>query len=66
MKLIVNGKPKTVASGATLQSLLIELGLKDAKGTAVEFNDEFVEADEYGKKLKNGDKIEIVRFVGGG
>lgn len=62
----VNGSPRSVAVGATLQTLIFELGL-DAEAVAVERNREIVKrADWAGSVLTDSDRIEIVHFVGGG
>jgi len=66
MTVIVNSKPEEVPDGATVAGLLAQLKLTE-KRVAVESNKELVTRTEWATHiLKNGDKIEIVSFVGGG
>jgi thiazole synthase len=62
----VNGAPQRVAAGATVAALVETLGLDTAK-VAVERNLEIVARSTYRQvELAQGDRIEIVHFVGGG
>lgn len=66
MKLSINGEDRTFSSISTLSDLLSQLGLK-ADRVAVELNRELVPRDRWPQtKLADGDKLEIVHFVGGG
>ena len=65
MKLTVNGQPRDVSDGATLLDLLKDAGLSPGK-VAVELNRRLLRTERYGERLKEGDEIEIVTFVGGG
>ena len=66
MNLILNGEPKAVAGVADIAGLVAQLGL-DARKVAVERNLEIVPRSAYGRTaLADGDRIEIVSFVGGG
>ena len=66
MNLTVNGEPRAFAALASLLDLVAELGL-DARKVAVERNLEIVPRSAYGKtKVLDGDRIEIVHFIGGG
>jgi thiamine biosynthesis protein ThiS len=66
MLIEVNGERREVASGATVRSLLVELGLGDTL-VAVERNHEIVPRAQHGHtEVCDGDRIEIVHFVGGG
>lgn len=66
MTITVNGKPREVATGTTLEKLVHDLGL-DKSRIAVEVNREIVRKVDYaGAVLRPGDSIEIVTFVGGG
>ena len=66
IKVVVNGAEKTFSQSPTILRLLEELDIKP-QGIAVELNFEIVSKSKYGKTvLKHGDKIEIVRMVGGG
>jgi len=66
MKLFLNGEPVETPDGATVAGFLDQLGLPQ-KGVAVERNREIVPKSAYGEtRLTEGDRIEIVQFVGGG
>jgi thiazole synthase len=62
----VNGEPQRIAADATVATLVESLGLDPAK-VAVERNLEIVPRSTYAEvALADGDRIEIVHFVGGG
>lgn len=62
----VNGEAWDVAPGTSVQGLLLLLGLEPTK-IAVERNLEIVPKSQYEATiLCDGDRIEIVQFVGGG
>ena len=62
----VNGQDRRTGAAATVMSFLEELGLNPAR-VAVERNREIVPRSRYGvTALAEGDRIEIVQFVGGG
>ena len=66
VQIIVNGEEKIFEEGVTIFKLLNELNVKP-QGIAVELNLEIAPKGKYGETvLKNGDRIEIVRMVGGG
>lgn len=66
MELIVNGDPMVVAGPLSLAQLVIDLGLEGDK-VAVERNREIVPRSSYGQvALAEGDRLEIVHFIGGG
>lgn len=66
MRLIVNGEPYETLKTDTIQSLLDELGISSVR-VAVEVNLNIIKKVDYSNyKLKDGDKIEIINFVGGG
>ncbi len=66
MNLFLNGEPTETPVGATVAAFLEQLGLPQ-KGVAVERNREIVPKSAYGDtRLAEGDRIEIVQFVGGG
>lgn len=66
MQLEVNGEAREVAEGTTVRELLALLALADQL-VAVERNEEIVPRAEHASAtLREGDRIEIVRFVGGG
>ncbi len=62
----VNGEEREIEEATTI-SKLIEVLEVNPKGIAVEVNSEIVPRRTHGEaKIKDGDKIEIVRMVGGG
>jgi thiazole synthase len=66
MKLQVNGEEKTVEAPLTLATLITNMGLKPDR-VAVELNREIAPRDRWGEtQLNDGDRLEIVHFVGGG
>ena len=66
MKATVNGEERELASGATLASLLAELGMP-AGGIAVAKNECVVRRADYASHvLADGDRIEIIKAVAGG
>ncbi len=66
MKLVVNGEDREFSSIATVSALLEQLGMKPDR-VAVELNRELVSRERWDKtRLSDGDKLEIVHFVGGG
>ena len=66
MEIFLNGKPREVAAGATVASLLVELGL-DPRQLAVERNLELApRAEHRSTVLAAGDRVEVVTLVGGG
>ncbi|HEX5435256.1 MAG TPA: sulfur carrier protein ThiS [Candidatus Angelobacter sp.] len=66
MILIINGDSREFPDGLTLSALITQLGMK-ADRVAVELNLEIVPRDQWeATQLKDGDKLEIVHFVGGG
>ncbi|MDE2486383.1 MAG: sulfur carrier protein ThiS [Alphaproteobacteria bacterium] len=66
MQLTVNGELRTFQAIADVAGLVAALGL-DARKVAVERNLEIVPRSAYGlTPLAEGDRIEIVHFIGGG
>jgi sulfur carrier protein len=66
LQLIVNGEDRTFDGVADVAGLVRALGL-DVRKVAVERNLEIVPRSTYDKtKLTDGDRIEIVHFIGGG
>jgi sulfur carrier protein len=66
MKLYLNGEPADAPDGVTVAGFLDRLGFPQ-KGVAVERNREIVPKSLYGTtRLEDGDRLEIVQFVGGG
>ena len=66
MTITVNGKPMEVEAGLSVEGLLTLLKVK-REYTAVAVNRDIVRKAEYDAvKLSEGDKVEIVRPMGGG
>lgn len=65
MQIQLNGEPREV-NADTILALVEELGL-DIRKVAVERNLEIVPKSQHGlTALAEGDRIEVVQFVGGG
>ena len=66
MRLQLNGEPREFDAPMTVASLVEKLGL-DARKVAIERNLEIVPRSAYAATaLGEGDRLEIVNFVGGG
>jgi thiamine biosynthesis protein ThiS len=69
MDIVLNGQPRTVGldpQTATLEALIAALEMKQDR-IAVERNGEIVRRAEWAATVvRNGDRFEIVHFVGGG
>lgn len=66
LNLTINGEPRTVPGPMTVAGLLAELGFVAGK-VAVERNLEIVPRSTYAAvAIEDGDRFEIVRFIGGG
>ena len=66
MKLIVNGESAEISDGSTVADLLSKFELQPAR-IAVELNEGLVRRTEFAATpLHDGDRLEIVTFVGGG
>ncbi len=66
MILSINGEQRNLEAGSTLAGLVASLGL-DPRKVAVERNLEIVPRACYAQThLAEGDRIEIVHFIGGG
>jgi sulfur carrier protein len=65
-KIYLNGKETEIKKEITVQEFILSQGL-DNKMIAVAINMKIIHKNEYCKTIiNNGDKIEIVRPVGGG
>ena len=63
---VINGKSRTIPAGTTVEALIAELGLGDRR-VAVERNREVVPRAQHPTTvLADGDRLELVTFVGGG
>ena len=66
MALTVNGQPHAMADGSTVSQLLDTLQIKPER-VVVEVNLKILKRHEHHDvRLRSGDQVEIVRFVGGG
>jgi sulfur carrier protein len=69
MYFVLNGQTREfeqLVPGANLQDLIVELGLKGDR-VAIEHNGNIVPRAEWADApLADGDRLEIVHFVGGG
>ena len=66
MKLVINGNDHSAEAPMTLRVLIEQLGMK-ADRVAVELNRKIVPRDRWVETLlADGDRLEIVHFVGGG
>ncbi|MBM4183825.1 MAG: sulfur carrier protein ThiS [Gemmatimonadetes bacterium] len=66
MTIRLNGKSREVRDGLTVRSLLEELELHPGM-VVVELNRDILERDRYADvRVRDGDSLELVHFVGGG
>ena len=66
MKITVNGRPRDVEAGTTVDGLLELLGVP-RQFTAVAVNREITPKSAYAAvELSEGDRVEVVRPMGGG
>lgn len=66
MQIVVNGTPRAAPPGSTVASLLKELAISPER-VAVERNLDIVARERFAETaLAEGDRIEIIQFVGGG
>lgn len=64
--IIVNGERQALPEPATVQQLVVDLGLTGGR-LAVEVNTEIVPRSEFSQcRLRDGDRVEIVHAIGGG
>ena len=66
MTVIVNGEPRDLAPGSSVSALLEALAL-NPKTVVAQLNDDIVERGQFDATvIQDGDRLELVRFVGGG
>lgn len=66
IRVTLNGEARSLPAGLSLSAMLIHLGL-DPRKVAVERNLEIAPRSAYGEiAVEDGDRLEIVQFVGGG
>lgn len=64
--IVVNGESREIPAGTTVAELVVQLGL-GGKPVAVERNREVVPRARHPETtLADGDRVELVTFVGGG
>ncbi len=70
MKIMLNGETLEIAAGTTVAMLVQRLSQetgRDPRGIAVERKSEIVPKSEHAMTvLEDGDRLELVQFVGGG
>ncbi len=66
MQILLNGETKEISGQISLQALVENLELKEGR-IAIELNQFVVKRkDWYSVILQDGDRLEVVHFVGGG
>jgi len=66
MQMQVNGEQRTVPAGLTVAGLLKKLDIRPDR-VAVELNLTILDRNEFDRRnLQEGDRIEIISFIGGG
>jgi thiamine biosynthesis protein ThiS len=66
IEITLNGEKRQIADGISVANLVENLQL-DTKKIAIERNGQIVLLEEFADAVvKNGDKLEIVHFIGGG
>jgi thiamine biosynthesis protein ThiS len=66
MLITVNGQERDVAPGRTLHDLVLDMNL-DPSVVVAELNRDIVPGDRFARTaLNDGDRLELLSFVGGG
>jgi thiamine biosynthesis protein ThiS len=66
MEIILNGEKRKFSDGMSILELIHHLGLP-AERVAVELNFQIIKRETWAQcRLEDGDRLEIVQFVGGG
>ncbi len=66
MKIVLNGKARELEHELTVVDLLQKLGIT-TPGTAIAVNNDIIARDEHEvKRIGDGDRVEIIRPIGGG
>ncbi len=70
MKITLNGETREIEAGTTVAMLVAMLSAdadRDSRSVAIERNLEIVPKSEHASTtIEDGDRIEVVQFVGGG
>jgi thiamine biosynthesis protein ThiS len=66
MTITLNGESKSIENATGLLALMAMYEL-NPEATAVQYNDDILERDVYASiTLSDGDRVELIRIVGGG
>lgn len=66
MHIVLNGENRDIPGGLTVEGLLRLLGIEPGR-VAVEVNESIVRKAAYaGTPVNEGDRVEVVQFMGGG
>jgi thiamine biosynthesis protein ThiS len=66
MTVVINGQDYELSGVTTLSDLVVQLGMKRDR-IAIELNRDLIPRDQWSAtQIAEGDKLEIVHFVGGG
>ncbi|MCL2625611.1 MAG: sulfur carrier protein ThiS [Cystobacterineae bacterium] len=66
MEILLNGEKRTLEAPMSVAALLVQLGL-EGQPVAVERNGQLVRRQQHANtQLCEGDRLEVVSFVGGG
>ncbi|MEL7041696.1 MAG: sulfur carrier protein ThiS [Pseudomonadota bacterium] len=66
MQIFLNGERQAIAPGTSVEALVLSLA-GDPRGIAIERNLEIVPKAAHAETiLQDGDRLEVVQFVGGG
>jgi len=67
MEIFLNGKKREISEEIISVEDLSNLFLKSEKGVIIEVNGKLIREDQRAVvKLKDGDKVELIQFMGGG
>lgn len=67
MKVTVSGETKDVADGITVTELMEQEKVETPEYVSVSVNEEFISRGDFSStKLKEGDTVEFLYFMGGG
>jgi thiamine biosynthesis protein ThiS len=66
MRIMINGESRELAANLTVAMMLAQIGI-DTRKVAVERNLEIVPKSAFATtEIEDGDRLEIVHFIGGG
>lgn len=66
IEVLINNQPRKLSAETTVAELLQDLEIKK-EGTAIAVNDQVVPRSKHGEhRVLDGDRLEIIRAVGGG